>query len=138
MIISAINGAGGVYVIGLKSNQAHLHRHCLCQALIHRAAYERTDLAQRAHGRIDQRSYRCFTLGGCILARRWKDAGLKTLFVVKRSRQNLDGILLSEEVSYFLSNGLPATQAETDELFDAIRRHWRIEPGHRSGNGLRA
>ena len=47
---------------------------------------------------------------------------------VKRSRQNLAGSLLSEEVSYFLSNGQPTTQA--DELFDAIRFHWRIEVMH--------
>ena len=130
LTVNAINGAGGVYVMGLKSNQAQLYRYCLCQALIHQAAYERTDVAQRAHGRIEQRSYRCFTLAGSVLAPRWKDAGLKTLIIVKRSRQNLDGSLLSEEVSYFLSNGLPTTQAEADELFDAIRRHWRIEVMH--------
>lgn len=130
LTVNAINGAEGVYVIGLKSNQAHLYRHCLCQALIHQAAYERTDVAQRAHGRIDQRSYRCFTLAGCILAPRWKDAGLKMLIIVKRSRHNLAGSLLSEEVSYFLSNRLPTTQAEADDLFDAIRQHWRIEAMH--------
>ena len=130
LTVNAINGAGGVYVIGLKSNQAHLYRHCFCQALIHQAVYERTDVAQRAHGRIDQRSYRCFTLVGSVLAPRWKNAGLKTLLIVKRSRQNLDGSLLSEDVSYFLSNRLPTTQAEADELFDAIRRHWRIEVMH--------
>ena len=49
---------------------------------------------------------------------------------VKRSRQNLAGSLLSEEVSYFLSNGQPTTQAQADELFDAIRFHWRIEVMH--------
>jgi|GEM_PF-3355318 len=57
LTINAIHGAGGVYVIGLKSNQAHLYRHCLCRALINQVAYERTDVAQRGHGRIDQRSY---------------------------------------------------------------------------------
>ena len=80
--------------------------------------------------RIDQRSYRCFTLAGSVLAPRWKEAGLNTLIIVKRSRQNLDGSLLSEAVSYFLSNSQPTIQAEADELFDAIRRHWRIEVMH--------
>ncbi|MCY7358971.1 MAG: hypothetical protein LH609_16240 [Rudanella sp.] len=60
---------------------------------------ERTDVAQRGHGRIDQRSYRCFKLAGCALAPRWKDAGLNTLIIVKRSRQGLDGSLQSEEVT---------------------------------------
>ena len=73
--------------------------------------------------RIDQRSYRCFTLAGTTFAPRWKDAGLNTLLIVKRSRQNLDGSVLSEEVSYFLSNAQPTTQAQADELFDAIRHH---------------
>ena len=130
LTINAIYGAGGVYVIGLKSNQAHLYRHCVCRALVNQAEYERTDVAQRGHGRIDQRSYRCFTLAGCVLAPRWKNAGLKTLVIVKRMRQNLAGSLLSEEVSYFLSNSRPTTQAEAEELFDAIRRHWRIEVMH--------
>jgi len=99
LTINAIHGAGGVYVIGLKSNQAQLYRHCLCRALVNQAAYERTDVAQRGHGRIDQRSYRCFTLVGCVLAPRWKDAGLNTLIIVIRSRKGLDGSLLSEVVT---------------------------------------
>ena len=80
--------------------------------------------------RIDQRSYRCFTLAGSVFAPRWKDGGLNTLIIVKRIRQSLDGTLLSEEESYFLSNSRPTTQAEADELFDAIRFHWRIEVMH--------
>ncbi|MCY7358148.1 MAG: hypothetical protein LH609_11945 [Rudanella sp.] len=99
LTVNAIHGAGGVYIIGLKSNQAYLYRHCICTGLIHKAAYERSDVAQRGHSRIDQRSYRCFTLAGSVLAPRWKDAGLKTLIIVKRSRQDLKGGLLSEEVT---------------------------------------
>ena len=88
------------------------------------------DMRGRPCGRIDQRSYRCFTLAGCVLFPRWKDAGLKTLVIVKRSRQNMEGKLLSDEVGYFLSNSRPTIQAEADELFDAIRHHWRIEVVH--------
>ena len=130
LIVKAIHGAGGVYVIGLKANQAHLYRHCLCTGLVGKTTYERSDVAQRGHGRIDQRSYRSFTLAGSVFAPRWNDAGLNTLIIVKRIRQCLDGKLLSEEVSYFLSNSRPTTQAQADELFDAIRHHWRIEAMH--------
>lgn len=130
LTVKAIHGAGGVYVIGLKANQAHLYRHCLCTGLVGKTTYERSDVAQRGHGRIDQRSYRCFTLAGSVFAPRWKDGGLNTLIIVKRIRQSLDGTLLSEEESYFLSNSRPTTQAEADELFDAIRCHWRIEVMH--------
>ena len=135
LTVNAIHGAGGIYVIGLKSNQPHLYRHCICTGLVSETAYERSDAANggmrgRPCDRIDQRSYRCFTLAGSIFAPRWNNAGLNTLIRVKRSRQNLAGSLLSEEVSYFLSNGQPTTQAQADELFDAIRFHWRIEVMH--------
>lgn len=45
----AIHEAQGVYLIGLKANQAHLYRYCLCNSLIKKAAYNRTDNPQRGH-----------------------------------------------------------------------------------------
>ena len=129
LTINAIRRADGVYITGLKANEYHLYRHCLCRAFVNQSEYKRTDLAQRGHGRVDQRSYSCYTLAGPILALRWKDAGLKTVIIVKRNRQELKGNLLSQEVSYFLSNGPPTTQGEAEELVDAIHHHWRIELG---------
>lgn len=130
LTVNAINGANGVYVVGLKSNQAHLYRYCFCKGLVNKADYERHDAPRRGHGRVEQRSYSCFSLNPTALAPRWKDAGLSTLIRVKRIRHKLNGDQLSEEESYFLSNMPPANQQEAEELFDAIPQHWRIEAMH--------
>jgi hypothetical protein len=130
LTLNAIHGADGVYVVGVKSNQAHLYRYCICSSMMKKADYERSDTPQRGHGRIDQRHYRCLSVSPLALAARWKDAGISTLLRVKRIRQGLDGSGRTEEVSYFLSNAQPANQSEADELFDAIRQHWRIEAMH--------
>lgn len=45
----AIDMAKGVYLIGLKSNQKHLYRYCLCNSLTNKASYERADELERGH-----------------------------------------------------------------------------------------
>ncbi|WP_460911196.1 ISAs1 family transposase [Spirosoma areae] len=130
LTLNAIHGAKGVYVVGVKSNQAHLYRYCSCKSLSSKATYKRPDAPKRGHGRIDQREYACFTVSGSSLATRWQDAGISTLVQVKRIRHDLAGSPLSDEVSYFLSNIRPASQSQADDLFDAIRQHWRIEVMH--------
>ncbi|WP_041341303.1 ISAs1 family transposase [Runella slithyformis] len=115
LTINAIHLAKGVYVVGLKSNQKHLYRYCLCKSLVKKPLYERTDAIQRGHGRLEERTYSCFSINPLALDLRWKDSGMATFICVKRIRQNLDGTQLTEEVSYFISN------------FDALRQHWRIE-----------
>lgn len=128
--VSAIHGAKGVYLIGLKSNQAHLYSYCFCKALTERANYKRTDEPRRAHGRLEQRSYASYSLPPDALAPRWHNAGMGTLVEVSRSRQNLEGSQISQETCCYVSNALPADQAGADELFDAIRGHWLIEVMH--------
>jgi predicted transposase YbfD/YdcC len=130
LTLNAIQGANGIYVVGLKSNQAHLYRYCLCNCLVKKADYDRRDAPKRGHGRLEQRSYQCFSVSPTALAPRWKEAGLSTLIRVKRIRQTLAGSQQSTEMAYFLSNRQPANQQEADELFDAIRHHWRIEAMH--------
>ena len=130
LTLNAIHGTKGVYVIGIKSNQAYLYRYCICNCLINKEAFERRDAPQRGHGRVEQRTYGCFTVSPLALASRWKEAGISTLIRVQRNRQRVDGSRLSEEVSYFLSNSQPTSQPEADELFDAIRHHWRVEVMH--------
>ena len=125
-------------MIGVKSNQAHLHRYCLCSSLINNTDYERSDEPQVGHGRVEQRTYGCFAVSPLALAPRWKDAGMRTLIRVQRIRQKLAGSQLTQEVNYFLSNAQPTNQSEADELFDAIRHHWRVEPGRRSGDASSA
>ncbi|MBB5284256.1 putative transposase YbfD/YdcC [Rhabdobacter roseus] len=126
----AIDGSKGVYLIGLKSNQAHLYRYCLCKCLTSKAAYERIDEPQRGHGRIDQRSYACHSLPANALAARWRKVGMGTCVAVTRTRNSLEGKPISQQTQYYVSNARPADQKEAEELFDAIRRHWLLEVTH--------
>jgi predicted transposase YbfD/YdcC len=130
LTVNAIEGASGVYLVGVKTNQALLYRHCICRSVVTQAAFERADETQRGHGRVEQRSYACFYLNPAALASRWKQAGLATLIRVVRSRQPLAGGPAIRAVSYFVSNSQPTAQPQADELFDAIRQHWRIEVMH--------
>ena len=99
LTIKAIHGANGVYVVGVKPNQAHLYRYCICNSLMNKADYQRSDAPQRGHGRIDQRHYSCLPVSPFALAPRWSDAGISTLLRVKRIRQGLDGNGGSEGVT---------------------------------------
>ena len=130
LTVNAIHGARGIYVVGVKSNQAHLYRYCVCKSLVNLAAYQRSDTVKRGHGRLEQRIYSCFSLNPLSLAARWRHAGIGTLIRVKRIRQKLDNTQRSEAVSYFISNAQVTNQTEANEIFDAIRQHWRIEVMH--------
>ena len=57
LTVNAIHGAGGIYVIGLKSNQPQLYRHCICTGLVSETAYERSDAPQRGHAGSPVRSH---------------------------------------------------------------------------------
>lgn len=126
----AIHKAKGIYLIGLKSNQEHLYRYCICNSLTNKASYERADDPQRGHGRIDQRSYACYNLATGALAPRWRKVGMGVCIEVSRTRSNLDGSLISQETCRYVSNARPTNQQEAEELFDAIRRHWLLEVTH--------
>lgn len=130
MTVNAIHLNKGVYVVGLKANQEHLYRYCICRTLVSKPIYERTDAPRRGHGRLEERTYSCFRINPLALALRWTDSGMATFIRVNRIRQKLDGTHRSEDISYFISNTQPATQTGANELFDAIRQHWRIEAMH--------
>ena len=123
LTVNAIHLAKGVSVVGLKPNQEHLYRYCLCTGLVDKPIYERADTPRRGHGRLEERTYSCFGLNPLALALRWRDSGMATCIRVNRIRQKLDGTHRSEDISYFISNTQPTTQTEADELFDAIRQH---------------
>ena len=126
--LKLIHAGNGQYVVGLKSNQAHLYRSCVLTDLFSDADYERVDTPTKKHGRVEQRHYRSFTLAESVVAARWQKAGLCTLLCVVRNRERLG--VVSEEVSYYVSNHKPINQAQADELFDAIRGHWCVEVMH--------
>ena len=115
-------------MVGLKPNQPHLYRSCTLTDLFGVSDYERVDDQIKQHGRVEQRRYRSFALTASSVATRWRKAGLCTLICVVRSREKLG--LLSEELSYYVSNHAPINQSQADELFDAIRGHWGVEVMH--------
>lgn len=86
------------------------------------------DAKVKHHGRLEQRTYRCFLLKHSALVSRWQDAGVATLVCVDRYRQQAG--IVSQERSYFVSNSRPASESEADELFEAIRQHWAIKVMH--------
>lgn len=128
--LAAIHQAGGVYLIGLKSNQAHLYRYCICKSLTGRVDYYRDDQPARAHGRIEQRDYASHRLCSDALAARWRQVGMATLIVVNRSRTKLDGSQTSQQACYYVTNARPSDQAGAEELFNAVRGHWLVEVMH--------
>ena len=115
-------------MVGLKANQANLYRQCICQSLFHTTDYEQLDGEKKQHGRTEQRTYQCYSLGSLALAPRWQTTGLATLIRVERNRQQ--GGIVSEKVSYSVSNAKPASQPQAVELFAAIRQHWCVEVMH--------
>lgn len=126
--LKLIHAGKGQYVVGLKPNQPHLYHACTLTDLFSVADYQRVDAQIKKHGRIEQRTYRSFTLATSVVATRWHKAGLCTLLCVVRSRARLG--LVSKEVSYYVSNYRPVDQTQADELFDAIRGHWGVEVMH--------
>lgn len=118
LTLRSIHAEGGTYVVGLKANQAHLYRQCICRTLFP-VDYERVGPVQKHHGRTEQRTYRCYCLDSLNVAPRWQRTGLATLVCVERHRHQAG--IDSQETSYFVSNAQPTSQSEAAELFDAIR-----------------
>jgi hypothetical protein len=121
--LAFIHGATGQYVVGLKPNQPKLYQSCTLTDLFEIADYERVDAPKKKHGRVEQRHYRCFRLKASLIAARWQKAGLCTLLCVVGNREK-SGVV-SEELRYYVSNRVVISQAQADELFDAIRGHCR-------------
>ncbi|HEX9958829.1 MAG TPA: ISAs1 family transposase [Fibrella sp.] len=130
LTINAIHKASGHYLVGVKANQAVLHRYCICRCLLDTPTYEATSDWERGHGRLEQRQYQCFSLDKAVFAPRWRAAGFQTLIYIRRSRQALVGGPVTEESSYYLSNALVLEPSDGAELCGAIRGHWRVETMH--------
>ena len=120
-LLEAIHQATGTYLIGLKANQQLLHRLCLIQTLLHKPAFERVDEPVRAHGRIEERTYGCYTLANQTLDKRWAKSGSTTVVVVRRVRRTLAGVETSQTVSYFVTNRTIGSQSEANSFYDAIQ-----------------
>ena len=115
-LLEAIHQARGTYLIGLKANQGLLRRLCLIQTLLHKPAFERVDEPVRGHGRIDQRTYRCYALADRTLANQWAKSGLTTVVVVTRVGKTLAGAETARTVSYFVTNRAISSPSEADSF----------------------
>ena len=75
-LTAAVEHAGGSYVMNLKANQPHLRRACLIQTLVEAPRFERTDAAERKHGRVDERHYVCYGMPALSRSSRWQASAL--------------------------------------------------------------
>ncbi|WP_461137414.1 ISAs1 family transposase, partial [Spirosoma terrae] len=130
LTVNAIHKASGQYIVGLKANQRLLYRACICRCLLDPPTHYYCSEWERGHGRVEQRSYQCFSLARAVFDARWQAAGFQTLIWVKRNRQPLAGGVITEEISYYLSNRAVVTEADWVEVCGAVRGHWRIETMH--------
>ena len=71
LTLRSIHGLGGFYVVGLKANQMHLHRQCVCLNLFKKPDYEQVDAYKKRHGRFEGRPIDVTRLPH----RRWPYAG---------------------------------------------------------------
>ena len=118
-----IEQGGGVFLIGLKENQKELLQdmkdHIAC---FNSVAQKQT--VEKGHGRIDIRKYTAYDVEGEYFEERWNKSGFTTLIVVERSRNSLKTNILTDETSFYISNG---KSKKYEDYFAAIRNHWSVE-----------
>lgn len=129
-LLETIHHHKGSYLIGLKDNQHHLLRLCIVRTMLVAPCYVRLEAPQRGHGRMEERTYACFPIGGLQTDSRWHKAGLTTLLRVQRIRRTLAGVELSRTDSFFVTNEQVETNQQAEQSYDAIRGHWSIETMH--------
>lgn len=129
-LLETIHQHKGSYLIGLKDNQHHLLRLCIVRTMFVAPCYVRVEAPKRGHGRIEERTYACFPIGGLQTDSRWHKAGLTTLLRVQRIRCTLAGVELSRTDSFFVTNEQVETNQQAELIYDAIRGHWGIETMH--------
>lgn len=122
-----VEAAGGIYIIGLKSNQEELLQDMTKHSQCFKPINEET-MVDKGHGRIDIRHYCHFDVSDEYFDERWNKSGFRSLFKVERKRINLKTNEESTEISYYMSNADPKEQ---DDYFGAIRGHWSVEVSNR-------
>lgn len=118
-----VAGKKGTFVIGLKGNQAELASE-MQAATQYLKPIDQMETLEKAHGRIDKRSYWHFDIKDCDFDGRWEKARFKSLFKVVRQREEIKSGKVSNETSYYISNGEPE---QDRQYFQAIREHWGVE-----------
>lgn len=137
--LEPIHQAGGRYVVQIKQNQPQLFE-ALAQSAEQAEQRDQRDPTEspslgvvsttvdKGHGRLEERIGRIRALNRGVLAERWEPTGMQTLIVMDRRTEELKTGKTSVERSYYVSNQPPPGHEQ--ELFDAVRGHWRIESTH--------
>jgi len=140
--LEPIHQADGLYVVQIKQNQPQLFEALaqIAEQAEQAEQKESTELTgsvssgveiatvEKGHGRVEERIGRILSLNRGDLAERWEPTGMQTVIVMDRMTEELKTGNVSAERSYYVSNQPPLGHEQ--ELFDAIRGHWRIESTH--------
>lgn len=118
-----IHQSGGIFLIGLKDNQAMLLEDMkVCSQIL--AVCAQDEQWEKGHGRIEHRQYQSYDISQQYFDERWKKVGFHSLVKVERTRIDAKTHTESKETSFYISNEDPKVEKE---LFQAIRNHWQIE-----------
>ena len=126
--LEQIAGANGQYIVQVKENQKEMTKDLGSKA-------ERLDSlgvlkeVDKAHGRLEQRTYEFFDIKGCVFEKRWTPCRLSTLIVVNRHFEEIKTGKIMSEQSFYISNVsvLENTQSKMENLAGGVRGHWTIE-----------
>jgi len=122
-----INLAGGIFLANLKENQSELLAEMeFCSKQIS-PVYPYQSKVEKGHGRTEQRSYWAYNIEKEYIDKRWEKASFKYLIKVQRERTICNRNVYSQQIAYFLTNEKVQNQADSMELYQAVRRHWQVE-----------
>ncbi len=121
--LQAINQSKGIYLVGLKENQAELFNECVLATQWLPAAFAGRQ-TEKGHGRIESRQYQGFDIREIYLDQRWSECGIARLLEVSRQRIETKSGRESRQTSYYLSN---QAGKRGRELCQAVRKHWQVE-----------
>lgn len=116
----------GNYLIGLKNNQPELLEELSSLTQLVKPENIQHDEPEKGHGRIDSRIYKSINISDLHFDKRWEKSGFQTLVWVERTSWDCKNNTQSKEISYYISN-LKRSEENGNELFDAVRNHWKIE-----------
>lgn len=126
--LEMVEDANGTYVAQVKANQAMLLEDQQDHMSL-TAPLAQSQTWNKGHGRIECRQTACYDITSVCFAPKWKDCGLNTLIVMKRTSTQSKTGKTSQETSFYVSNQNPAT-VESKVMGRAIREHWAIEADH--------
>ncbi|MEZ4913933.1 MAG: ISAs1 family transposase [Chitinophagales bacterium] len=119
--------AGGIFLVGLKDNQAELLAEMRFCSEQDQGIYAYDSGVKKGHGREERRSYCSYNIEKAYVDKRWKRANFNYLIKVQRERTICNSHTHSKQIAYFLTNKKVQNQADAMELYQAIRCHWQVE-----------